>query len=143
MLPTIRKILAHPKALYYAEESTARSLYSTEWWKDDCIKTPNVFDDPRYSGKLMLLFSILSKCYESGEKVVVFSDCLSSFNAIEYFLSVITKNQEENKIDPRFNGLTGSWKLGTDYFLMDGSINVEQRKMNVETFNDMNNTRAR
>lgn len=46
-------------------------------------------------------------------------------------------------MDPMFNGLTGSWQLGTDYFLMDGSINVEQRKMDVETFNDMNNTRAR
>lgn len=115
MLPTIRKILAHPKALYYAEESTARSLYSTDWWKDDCIKSPNVFGDPRYSGKLMLLFSILFKCYKTGEKVVVFSDCLSSFYAIEYFLSIVNKNEEENKIDLNFNGLTGLWKLGTDY----------------------------
>lgn len=87
MLPSIRKILAHPKRLYYAEESTARSLYSTEWWKNDCVETPNVFEDPRYSGNYAIILNSF-QMLRNGRKsrcllrlpVIILCDSIFSIN---------------------------------------------------------------
>lgn len=102
-----------------------------------------MLDDPQHSGKLMVLLAILAKCNELDEKVVVFSDCLSSFYMIEHFLSIITQLNEDGKSDPRFNGLTGTWIFDEDYFRMDGDTDVQERKRNMDAFNNKTNKRAR
>lgn len=51
---------------------------------------------------------MLNKCQERGEKLLVFSEYLSTFNDIEYHLAQ-----------------TNSWVLEKDYFRLDGQTDVK------------------
>lgn len=75
---------------------------------------------------MILFFSILTKCEERGEKLLVFSEYLSTFDAIEYYLSKIK-----------------SWVLGKDYFRLDGQTDEKTRKDNCKEFNDEYSKQAR
>lgn len=108
----------------------------TEWWKPLCSG-----DDLELSGKMSILFSILTECGKSGEKLIVFSGCLSTLNVIERFLKKIdetTRNSNATVTD-----FKGWWTRNIDYLRLDGSTNVEKRKVDIETFNKETNRRAR
>lgn len=103
------------------DENVAES--TTEWWKP-------IFggDKQELSGKMLILFSILSLCEARGEKLLVFSSCLSTLDIIEDFLA--TKTSE-------------TWTRDIDYLRLDGTDNVDKRKRDITRFNNERNKRAR
>lgn len=99
--------------------------------------------DLEHSGKLVLLFSLLEKCKENKEKVLVFSQSLLTLDMIEYFLKVIDQNTKNQKKNAKLAGFTGPWTIGSDYFRLDGNTPHEKRNEDCNSFNLDNNPRAR
>lgn len=96
-----------------------------------------------YSGKLMLLFSILTECEACGDKLLVFSQSLFSLDVIEHFLAMIDDNTQNPNPDSKLGNFNGSWTRGIDYFRLDGSTNIETRNANCINFNSEGNPQAR
>lgn len=96
-----------------------------------------------YSGKLMLLFSILAECEACGDKLLVFSQSLFSLDVIEHFMAMIDENTQNPNPDAKLGGFSGSWTRGIDYFRLDGSTNIETRNANCISFNSEENSQAR
>lgn len=113
----------------------------TEWWMPLCPEEE--LNNIEYSGKLMLLFSILAECEACGDKLLVFSQSLFSLDVIEHFLAMIDENTQNPNPDAKLGGFTGSWSRGLDYFRLDGSTNIETRNANCINFNNDENSRAR
>ncbi|CAF0965593.1 unnamed protein product [Adineta steineri] len=120
--------------------------------------------DIELGGKILLLKSILDKCAEIGDKILVFSRSLYTLNYIERFLYYLqTKNQEEyqkkceaqrqlrqilssndsNKHLYEYIPQPTEWIRDQDYFRMDGSTDVIARKRYAKAFNDESNLRGR
>jgi len=85
----------------------------------------NIFTDDmetmlELSGKLVFLFQLLEETQRLDEKVLVFSQSLSTLDLIESFLQM----QEY-----------GDWCRGLDYLRIDGSTSANCRSYCVDTFN--------
>ncbi|UJR15474.1 hypothetical protein I4U23_002417 [Adineta vaga] len=155
-----------------AEESV---LNTTDPWLDamreqfwfpllDAIPEENRFD-LELSGKFLILKFILDKCFEIGDKVLLFSRSLYTLNRIEKFLQHIQIQNEKEYLkqcesrrqlrellasddnsEPMPNETIPQpieWKRDYDYFRMDGQTEVTARKRYAKTFNDASNSRAR
>jgi hypothetical protein len=59
-----------------------------------------------YSGKMTLLLDILSKNFELGDKVLVFSQSLTTLDLVEFYLAKLQINGKEGK----------HWKRGKDWY---------------------------
>lgn len=59
-----------------------------------------------YSGKMILLLDILSKSSELGDKVLVFSQSLTTLDLVEFYLSKLQIKGKEGKY----------WKRGKDWY---------------------------
>ncbi len=120
--------------------------------------------DIELSGKFFLLKSILDKCAEIGDKILLFSRSLYTLNYIERFLYYLQlRNQEEyqkkcearrqlrqilssndnNKHLYEYIPEPVEWIRDHDYFRMDGQTDVTARKRYAKAFNDESNLRAR
>lgn len=86
-----------------------------------------------YSGKTTLLLDILSKSSELGDKVLVFSQSLTTLDLVEFYLAKLQINGKEGK----------HWKRGKDWYRLDGSTPSSDRQNLVEMFNDLENTRVK
>lgn len=65
----------------------------TEWWMQICPEEE--LDNIEHSSKLMLLFSIVEKSEQIGNKLLVFSQSLYSLDVIEHFLNVIDEQTQQ------------------------------------------------
>lgn len=120
--------------------------------------------DTSLSGKFFLLQSILEKCAEIGDKIILFSRSLYTLNYIERFLYYLQRLNEEEyqkkcqarrqlqqmlsstETSPHMHDYIPSptqWIRDEDYFRMDGSTDVTARKRYAQAFNNENNIRAR
>ena len=123
--------------------------------------------DIELSGKLFLFKSILDKCAEIGDKILLFSRSLYTLNYIERFLHHLHMQNEEEykkKCESRrqlcqiFSSKSDNnpkidfheyipqpvqWIRDQDYFRMDGQTDVTARKRYAKVFNDETNLRAR
>lgn len=59
-----------------------------------------------YSGKMTLLLDILSKSTELGDKVLVFSQSLTTLDLVEFYLAKLQIKRKEGK----------HWKRGKDWY---------------------------
>lgn len=112
-----------------------------DWWKVICPEKE--LDNLEHSGKLVLLFSILSQCSACGDKLLVFSQSLITLDLIEKFLAMVTEDTRKRNLSAQLAGFSGKWVKGTDYFRLDGSTNIKTRKEYCEVFNNETNTEAR
>ncbi|KAF6777850.1 hypothetical protein AHF37_02785 [Paragonimus kellicotti] len=112
-------------------------------------------------GKLEVLFRLLKKCNDIGDKVLVFSQSLLSLDLLERFLGELNRQWlvsqgealdklPEDETCPRpdlsayFSELgENTWVRGHDYERMDGSMNAMVRKDLQRRFNRQTNTRLR
>ncbi|KAL6842436.1 hypothetical protein ACP4OV_027863 [Aristida adscensionis] len=101
------------------------------WWED--LLDENTFMEADYSGKMILLLDILSKSSELGDKLLVFSQSLTTLDLVEFYLSKLQRKGKEGK----------HWKRGKDWYRLDGSTPSSDRQNLVETFNDPGNTRVK
>ncbi|KAK3577102.1 hypothetical protein CHS0354_037134 [Potamilus streckersoni] len=136
---------------------------SSEWWAE-YVKEEDKFNMDT-GGKLVLLFQILKMCENIGDKVLVFSQSLLSLDIIEDFLEFLDsqaqteheenlsnvddkeKKEEEKEgekvKDDELKEFGKNWSKGVDYFRLDGSTNPQNRKKYADSFNDIENYRAR
>ena len=132
---------------------------STELWLDkmrkqfwfrplDSLPAQSEFD-MILSGKILLLKSIIDKCAEIGDKILVFSRSLYSLNYIEKFLKHLHIQNEKHyqtllsAKNNRHIPAPVQWISERDYLRIDGSTKIILRKNYIETFNDASNSRAR
>jgi transcriptional regulator ATRX len=119
--------------------------------------------DIELSGKFYLLKSILDKCAEIGDKILLFSRSLYTLNYIErflYYLQIHNDEEYQKQCESRrqlrqllsTNGDNHlyeyipqpiQWIRDQDYFRMDGQTDVTLRKRYAKAFNDESNSRAR
>ncbi|XP_076680852.1 uncharacterized protein LOC143375529 isoform X2 [Andrena cerasifolii] len=112
-----------------------------DWWFQ--FVQPDDYKDLRLSGKLLLLFGILKECEQIGDKVLIFSQSLYSLTLIETFLEIIDDETQHGESSELIEGHTGQWRLGLDYFRLDGKTSAENRNKWCKIFNRPTNTRAR
>lgn len=163
-LPHLRKVCNHPEVLVDFEDRRTRFLPSVktvitsgkensdepndneaeenddqrEWWKP----IYGGGKEAELSGKMAILLSILDECEARGEKLIVFSGCLSTLNTIEHFLAKHSKVKRSSRQSSSAK-VDGMWTRDVDYLRLDGSVNVEKRKRDIAAFNSGTNTRAR
>lgn len=141
-LPSLRKVYNHPRVLTDFDDRRTRgeeSKNADEWWKP--IYGGDQPDKLELSGKMLILFAILTDCEARDEKLLVFSGCLSTLNVIEHFLGTI-RDQTGNS-DVSSSKFKGTWIRNVDYLRLDGTKNVERRKIDIATFNNKTNRRTR
>ncbi|KAL3879997.1 hypothetical protein ACJMK2_032269 [Sinanodonta woodiana] len=152
---------AGPSQPLKEEEFQFDKCVSSEWWAE-YVKEEDKFKMDT-GGKLVLLFQILKMCEDIGDKVLVFSQSLLSLDIIEDFLEYLDseaqkehenanndddkekkeeKEGEKNK-DDELKEFGKNWSKGVDYFRLDGSTNPQNRKKYADSFNDIENYRAR
>ncbi|XP_032798437.2 transcriptional regulator ATRX homolog isoform X1 [Daphnia magna] len=115
---------------------------SSPWWSD--LISENEINNIEHSGKFVLLMDILRECELIGDKLLVFSQSLTSLDLIEEFLAIEDfKNQIRSTNETNGKVVGGTWNINTDYFRLDGSTSSEQRLKWCRAFNDPQNPRSR
>jgi hypothetical protein len=102
------------------------NLNEPKWW-GDALDDIDVLDT-QTSGKMIILLELLDEARKEQEKVLLFSQSLVVLELIEQVLDSDAK---------------GDWKLGKDYFRLDGATDTKTRQGWVDRFNDTRNARAR
>ncbi|KAF7637424.1 hypothetical protein Mgra_00003168 [Meloidogyne graminicola] len=99
------------------------------------------------SNKLMLLIEIIKKCEKIGDKLLVFSQFLSSIALIERMLKYITQKTgwfvDGHRALMMADGEEWGWFKGIDYGVIDGSVSMISRDQIQKDFNDPLNLRNR
>ncbi|XP_062842889.1 helicase ARIP4 [Trichomycterus rosablanca] len=87
------------------------------------------------SAKMVLLFHLIDESVRRGNKILVFSQSLSTLSVIEAFLTVRpmpikleNQNQSQN------------WVRSVNYYRLDGSTSATERERLINQFNDPANT---
>ncbi|XP_053536183.1 helicase ARIP4 isoform X4 [Ictalurus punctatus] len=89
------------------------------------------------SAKMVLFFHIIEESVMSGDKVLVFSQSLSTLTVIEEFLVKRTMP------DYSGSGVKQTWVRNVNYYRLDGSTSVSERERLINQFNDVTNNSAR
>ncbi|CAF4756592.1 unnamed protein product [Rotaria sp. Silwood1] len=121
-----------------------------QFWFRYLDSLPNQSEfDVELSGKIILLKSIIDKCAEIGDKILVFSRSLYSLDYIEKFLKhlhIQNEKQYQTLLSEKNNRSIPTpvqWISEKDYFRIDGKTKIILRKSYIETFNDPSNSRVR
>jgi transcriptional regulator ATRX len=124
------------------EEKFAWLKEHGDWWKDFCSESD--YESLLVSNKFLVLFEIIKKCQEKGEKLVIFSEFVEVLEKIKYFLDKIS-DQDENPDaeDLGYTRFRARWVNGLDYQMLTGSTSLGNRYGMVKVFNDKKNKRMR
>lgn len=95
--------------MYCSKNLRIYCLQETDWWTD--LLGEKIYQEVDYSGKMVLLLDILTMSSEVGDKVLVFSQSLTTLDLIEMFLSKLPRKESEGKF----------WKQGKDWYRYDMS----------------------
>ncbi|XP_074600178.1 transcriptional regulator ATRX homolog [Brevipalpus obovatus] len=106
-----------------------------DWFRE--ILPYNDKDRIEYSTKMIVLFTILDKCDEFNDKLIIFSQSLGTLDYIESFLKLRALVSEDST--KRWT----TWTPNLDYLRIDGSTSGKIRKSLIDKFNDPRNPRAR
>eukprot|EP01038_Epipyxis_sp_PR26KG_P004130 gene4130-5884_t len=107
--------------------------------------------------KIVCLLSLLAYSVNCGDKMLVFSQNLPSLDLIELFLHTsdwgemlqISNNNNNNNNNNNINlnnnislktkNKFSKWEKGKDYLRFDGSVTSNNRQVNIESFNKIDN----
>ncbi|GFS38893.1 helicase ARIP4 [Nephila pilipes] len=84
------------------------------------------------SHKMMVLFVIISETLHMGDKLLVFSQSLSTLDLLEQFLSKIQVPRKPDQLDQAPNE---TWCRNKNYFRLDGSTSAQEREKLINEFN--------
>uniref|UniRef100_A0A8D3BQJ0 Helicase ARIP4-like n=1 Tax=Scophthalmus maximus TaxID=52904 RepID=A0A8D3BQJ0_SCOMX len=117
-------------------QERANQVITYEWAKD--IMSNYHTGVLQNSAKLVLLFHLIEESVRKGDKLLVFSQSLSTLTVIEDFLSkrpiptdnpsTVTQNQ--------------NWIRNLNYYRLDGSTSASERERLINQFNDPENIAA-
>ncbi|CAL8094695.1 unnamed protein product [Orchesella dallaii] len=109
-----------------------------KWW-NVIFKSKNEMTDIDISGKLVVLQQILKTCESIGDKVLVFSQYLSSLDIIEEFLDDWDKQAvleaKDRELTFPLSEENLRWRRNIEYFRIDGQTKVSDRHRDCEKFN--------
>ncbi|KAM9443950.1 helicase ARIP4 isoform 2-T2 [Clarias gariepinus] len=87
------------------------------------------------SAKMVLLFHLIDESVSRGDKILVFSQSLSTLSVIESFLTV-------RSMPIKMDNQRQNWLRGVNYYRLDGSTSASERERLINQFNDPANTAA-
>lgn len=117
--------------------------FAGKWW-NAIFKSKSEMYDVEISGKLVVLQEILKTCETIGDKILVFSQFLTSLDIIEEFLAEWDKEAEKRQKEENpiatfpftdIGGNDGRWRRNVEYFRIDGQSKVSDRQRDCEKFN--------
>lgn len=121
------------------DTQTGLMSVTNNWWRD--LLDANDLNTILPSYKLHVLFEILSKCRENGEKCLIFSAFVAVLDVVEFFMQEICKQDKEHKI-PGLETFVGPWDYGKDYYRLDGKTPKNRRHEMITSFNRPDNKRT-
>lgn len=101
-------------------------------WVSEVMKnyTPGLLEN---GGKMIMLFSLIEESLKIGDKLLVFSQSLTTLNVIEDFLSKTTVPRPDIK---------ENWCKNKSYFRLDGSTSAAEREKLINQFNAPDNNKV-
>ncbi|XP_067447744.1 helicase ARIP4-like isoform X3 [Thunnus thynnus] len=119
-------------------QEKANQVITYEWAKDIMYDyKPGVLEN---SAKMVLLFHLIEESVRKGDKLLVFSQSLSTLTVIEDFLAkrpVPPSPNTSSRDRPNQN-----WVRNLNYYRLDGSTTASERERLINQFNDPTNTSA-
>lgn len=90
-----------------------------------------------HSGKLQVLIEILKVCENDGDKVLIFSQFLTTLDLIETVLAELDKEAVRKAGSEDLFGFPdkGRYRQGVDYFRIDGTTKISIRQDQCDQFN--------
>lgn len=122
------------------DTSQGITAVTSNWWES--IASEQELKSIYSSNKLMILFELLKKAHEFGEKVLIFSAFVAVLDVIEKFMKEIHTNGPKSMLYG-FDQYKTTWEFGKDYFKLDGSTPRDVRHEMIQTFNKEGNSRLR
>ncbi|XP_057673104.1 helicase ARIP4-like isoform X1 [Corythoichthys intestinalis] len=119
-------------------QDKANQVITYEWAKDImCDYKPGILEN---SPKMVLLFHLIEESVRKGDKILVFSQSLSTLTVIEDFLAKrpVPCPGKTSSQEP----LGQNWVRNLNYYRLDGSTTTSERERLINQFNDPNNTSA-
>ncbi|XP_076132128.1 helicase ARIP4-like isoform X1 [Alosa pseudoharengus] len=115
-----------------ALQERANQVLSYEWAKD--IMADYKTGLLENSAKMVLLFHLIDESVRNGDKILVFSQSLSTLSVIEEFLA------KRMMPETRASSLKQNWVRNVNYYRLDGSTSASERERLINQFNDPANT---
>uniref|UniRef100_A0A8C9XVQ2 RAD54 like 2 n=1 Tax=Sander lucioperca TaxID=283035 RepID=A0A8C9XVQ2_SANLU len=119
-------------------QEKANQVITYEWAKDIMYGyKPGLLEN---SAKMVLLFHLIEESVRKGDKILVFSQSLSTLTVIEDFLAkrpVPPSPNTSSRDRPNQN-----WVRNLNYYRLDGSTAASERERLINQFNDPSNTSA-
>ncbi|XP_047441573.1 helicase ARIP4-like isoform X2 [Mugil cephalus] len=117
-------------------QEKANQVITYEWAKEImCDYQPGVLEN---SAKMVLLFHLIEDSVRTGDKLLVFSQSLSTLTVIEDFLAKRPMPPPPGARD-RSNQ---PWVRNLNYYRLDGSTTASERERLINQFNDPSNSSA-
>ncbi|XP_061636174.1 helicase ARIP4-like isoform X3 [Phyllopteryx taeniolatus] len=119
-------------------QERANQVITYEWAKDImCDYKPGILEN---SAKMVLLFHLIEESVAKGDKLLVFSQSLSTLTVIEDFLAKrpVPRSTNTSTRDPA----SQNWVRNLNYYRLDGSTTTSERERLINQFNDPSNTSA-
>uniref|UniRef100_UPI0037E9B054 helicase ARIP4-like n=1 Tax=Semicossyphus pulcher TaxID=241346 RepID=UPI0037E9B054 len=119
-------------------QEKANQVITYEWAKDImCDYKPGLLEN---SAKMVLLFHLIEESVRKGDKLLVFSQSLSTLTVIEDFLAKRPVPPSPNTSSRDRNNQ--NWVRNLNYYRLDGSTTASERERLINQFNDPANTSA-
>ncbi|XP_024148626.1 helicase ARIP4 isoform X3 [Oryzias melastigma] len=119
-------------------QEKANQVITYEWANEImCDYKPGILEN---SAKMVLLFHLIEESVRKGDKILVFSQSLSTLTVIEDFLA-----KRPVPPSPHSTGGDGpnqTWVRNLNYYRLDGSTTASERERLINQFNDPSNTSA-
>eukprot|EP00063_Salmo_salar_P048237 XP_014023072.1 PREDICTED: helicase ARIP4-like [Salmo salar] len=117
-------------------QERANQVITYEWAKD--IMSNYQTGVLENSAKMLLLFHLIDESVSRGDKILVFSQSLSTLTVIEGFLS--RRPLPAGRVSPDNQGQNQTWVRNINYYRLDGSTSASEREKLINQFNDPENT---
>ncbi|XP_030632729.1 helicase ARIP4 [Chanos chanos] len=117
-------------------QEKANQVITYEWAKD--IMTNYQTGVLENSAKMVLLFHLIDESVSKGDKILVFSQSLSTLTVIEDFLC--TRPMPACRVKP--DSPSPNWIRSINYYRLDGSTSASERERLINQFNDPANDAA-
>ncbi|KAJ8370827.1 hypothetical protein SKAU_G00108550 [Synaphobranchus kaupii] len=117
-------------------QERANQVITYEWAKD--IMSNYQTGILENSAKMLLLFHLIDESVRKGDKILVFSQSLSTLSVIEEFLAKRPVPSGRGGAD----GQGQNWVRNINYYRLDGSTSTSERERLINQFNDPGNSSA-
>ncbi|KAM8830465.1 helicase ARIP4-like isoform 2-T3 [Synchiropus picturatus] len=119
-------------------QEKANQVITNEWAREIMSDyKPGVLEN---SAKMVLLFHLIDESVRKGDKILVFSQSLSTLTVIEDFLANRPVPPSPNTSSR--DKTSHHWIRNLNYYRLDGSTTASEREKLINNFNDPSNTSA-